>query len=124
NFRGSLHICIVAFVFLIEFSIFSTRFISDIKEIIKKDYFSPEGQMAEEQLKVELQKFGEFNSLKEARKFIYRYVHRNPEWFNRSGDVNEYNNKQSRLDVDDVWHENVFKNEHPKIYINLEDLKK
>ncbi|MEH7029728.1 hypothetical protein COE84_20800 [Bacillus wiedmannii] len=100
----------MAFVFLIEFSIFSTRFISDIKEIIKIDYFSLVGLMAEEQLKVELQKLGKFKSLKEAIQFIYRYVHRYPEWFNGSGDVNEYNNKQSRPDIDDTWHENVFKN--------------
>ncbi|MGZ7149452.1 hypothetical protein [Bacillus sp. BC08] len=104
----------MAFVFLIEYSIFFTKFISDIKEIIKKDYFSPEELMAEEQLKVELQKFREFNSLKEARQFIYRYVHRNPEWFNGNGDVNEYNNKQSRPDADDAWHENVFENEYTR----------
>ncbi|WP_025148454.1 hypothetical protein [Bacillus sp. H1a] len=67
---------------------------------------------------------GEFNSLKEARQFIYRYVHRNPEWLNENGDVNEYNNKQSRPDVDDVWHENVFKNEYKKQYKDLEDWNK
>ncbi|HDR7719161.1 hypothetical protein VSY18_27940 (plasmid) [Bacillus albus] len=64
--------------------------------------------------------FGEFNSLKEARQFIYRYVHRNPEWFNGNGDVNEYNNKQSRPDTDGAWHENVFKNEYPKQYKDFE----
>lgn len=48
----------------------------------------------------------------------------NPEWFNGNGDVNEYNNKQSRPDADDAWHENVFKNEYPKQYKDLEDWKK
>ncbi|MFP3377551.1 hypothetical protein SB767_14165 [Bacillus sp. SIMBA_069] len=71
--------------------------------------------------------FGEFNSLKEARQFIYRYVHRNPEWFNGNGNVNEYNNKQSRPDADDAWdawHENVFENEYTRQYKDLEDWKK
>ena len=37
-----------------------------------------------------------FNSLKETRKFIYKYAHVNPEWLNNNGDINEYNNKPSR----------------------------
>ncbi|SCC34318.1 Protein of unknown function [Bacillus cereus] len=34
--------------------------------------------------------------------------------------MNEYNNKQSRPDADDAWHENVFKNEYPKQYKGFE----
>lgn len=39
-------------------------------------------------------------------------------------DVNEYNNKQSRPDADDAWHENVFENEYTRQYKDLEDWKK
>lgn len=67
--------------------------------------------------------FGEFNSLKEARQFIYRYVYRNEEWFNKNGDVNEYNNKTSRPDVEDDWHEDVIKKEYNK-YSDFKDWNK
>jgi len=36
----------------------------------------------------------------------------------------EYNNKQSRPDADDAWHENVFENEYTRQYKDLEDWKK
>ncbi|MBY7120650.1 hypothetical protein ILS93_00715 [Bacillus sp. 16GRE42] len=67
--------------------------------------------------------FGEFNSLKEARQFIYRYVHRNKEWFNSNGDVNEYNNKTSRPDTKDDWHEDVIRKEYSK-YPDFKDWNK
>lgn len=67
--------------------------------------------------------FGEFNCLKEARQFIFRYAHRNKEWLNKKGDVNEYNNKPSRPDKDDDWNEDIIRKEYSK-YTDFKDWKK
>ncbi|MED0983031.1 hypothetical protein P4T48_27015 [Bacillus paramycoides] len=66
---------------------------------------------------------GMFDSLKEARQFIYKYAHENPQWLNGNGDINEYNNKPSRLEKDNEWYEGGIKQEYTK-YTDFKDWKK
>lgn len=66
---------------------------------------------------------GEFNSLKEARKFIFTYAYKNPQWLNTNGDINEYNNKPTRSESDNKWYKDVVKKEYKK-YADFKDWKK
>lgn len=67
--------------------------------------------------------FGEFNSLKEARQFIYKYAHKNHQWLNEDGDINEYNNKPSKSERDNKWYKGLVEKEYKK-YADFEDWKK
>lgn len=66
---------------------------------------------------------GDFNSLKEARQFIYKYAYKNPQWLNTDGDINEYNNKPSRHVNDNKWYKGVVEKEYKK-YADFKNWKK
>ncbi|MEC2714589.1 hypothetical protein P9Z56_09630 [Bacillus cereus] len=66
---------------------------------------------------------GEFNSLKEARQFIYNYAYNNPQWLNADEDINEYNNKPSRPESDNKRYKGVIEKEYKK-YADFKDWKK
>ncbi|MEG7835415.1 hypothetical protein [Bacillus cereus] len=65
----------------------------------------------------------EFNSLKEARQFIYNYAYNNPQWLNADEDINEYNNKPSRPESDNKRYKGVIEKEYKK-YADFKDWKK
>jgi hypothetical protein len=60
-----------------------------------------------------------FNSLKEARKFIYQYAHKNPEWLNINGDISEFNFKEDRKQ--NSWHGNVIEKVYKVLYKDLNE---
>ncbi|MEH7244904.1 hypothetical protein COC60_17780 [Bacillus thuringiensis] len=66
---------------------------------------------------------GEYNSLKEARQFIYKYAHNKPQWLNTDGDINEYNNKPSRHVNDNKCYKGVVEKEYKK-YADFKNWKK
>ncbi|MEK4841271.1 hypothetical protein [Bacillus sp. FSL L8-0152] len=66
---------------------------------------------------------GEFNSLKEAIQFIYKYDYNKPQWLNADRDISEYNNKPSRPESDNKWYKGVIEKEYKK-YADFKDWKK
>lgn len=65
-----------------------------------------------------------FNSLKEARMFIYQYAHNNLEWLNVNSDISEFNFKDNRDEKDNKWHDNAIEKVYKKEYKDLKDWKK
>ncbi|WIG14992.1 hypothetical protein [Bacillus thuringiensis] len=55
-----------------------------------------------------------FKSLKEARMFIYQYVHNNPEWLNENGNISELNYKDDRKR--NPWYDNVIEQVYKVLY--------